>query len=405
MFSTVCRTVSARQTKGAWRRFCFMLGMLAALGLPLSPESALAQQPNFGNALGGLIGDLARASAKANAQKAWGALSPVMQSCMDRSLSIHRSSTSSLISQGISPSDSRLTQYVDQCQSLTSRELQSDMPCTIVELGVSISTKCNEAYAENTGSMVRYINRDQYILDGLRGQNVTIAQVEASEAMHSRVEQAAQQKAAADAQQQQQQAAAAAQQQKEQAAAAAQQQKQAEAARQKQAAADLAIHQALAKRDQEVTAGRKSCVAKSAGAFSQVFSNNSDHKVLASLLDTNVPPVEAYQGTIAWLPSTTERSAILNALHDRIDYDAKRYGVTIARSGGGDYSWDNLKVALQVIGSSCLWDQYDQLGIGAALAISPQSVAAATGQAQATTDAAKVAVVILSKIPSSKYFH
>jgi len=374
--------------------------------LVVASASAQAQynRRSNDNTLGGLLGAIVQASKKSHAQQAWQALIPDMQACMNRGLSLRGNSSAILAEQGISPDDPRLSQLSARCQELTGRILRSDFECSISVAGVLTPSRCNETYAEGTGSQTRSIRREQYILEGLRGENVSILQVETLEAMNARSSREAAQQAAADAVQRAQQAAADAAQKAQQAAADAAAKKQEDAARQKQAAADAALHQAMTKRDHDILVGRNSCAAKSQNnSFARMFTNNSDHLVLTTLLNTNSPPLQAYQSAISWLPNATDKVPILTALHDRIDYDVKGWGETISRSGGGNYSWNNLKGALDAFASNCLWRQYDQLALGSAKSMSSQAIAIAIGQAQPISAGDRISGVILAKIPSNQF--
>lgn len=381
----------------AFRVLLLIVGMLIAsstvgLVVPATAQSRYDNRYSDRNTLGGLLGDIVRAGQRSSAEKKWQALAAPMQDCMSRALSTRSYTTAGLINQGIGPDDARLASMSTRCQSLLTRELQRDIECTIVELGVSVTTRCNEAYALATNSQARVIGRDQYILEGLRGENVVVTQVETSEARQSRV-----------AVQEQQQAVAEAQIRQQQEADAASAKRQADDARQKQAAANAAIQQTLAKRDLAIVSQRKACVVKAGpNAFSRLFSNNSDNQVLASLLDTNVAPLKAYQGAIAWLPSTGQRSVLLTALRDRMEYDVKRFGLTISRSGSGNYSWENLKNALDSFASNCLWQEHDYLAIESAQAMSSRSVAVALGTTQASSAAERVGGIALSRITSAR---
>jgi hypothetical protein len=312
---------------------------------------------------------------------------------MTRGLSLRGNSVERIAAQGVGPDDARLAPLAQKCTALTTRELKTDFECSISVQGVLTPTRCNEAYAETTGLQARSIRREQYILDGLRGENISVEQVETLEASNARTEREAAQQAAADAAQK-----------AAQATADTLEKKQADATRQKHAAAEMVSRQMFAKRDQEIRATRKACSAKPENnTFARMFANNSDHQVMSSLLNTNAASLQAYQGAISWLPTAADKGPILSALHDRIDYDAKRYGQTIAHSGSGQYSWDSLKIALSVFASNCLWQQYDQLGVAAAKSASAQAMTIATGQAQPVSDADRVSEVILSKIPSSQF--
>lgn len=371
--------------------------VLASLAVFSITDAALAQYNNpyaNRNNTGGLLGAIIRSGNRASAQKAWEALSPPMQDCMHRGLSLRRLSVEGLVNQGVGADDSRLARLIGQCKELTSKELRANIDCTIPVGGVPTQTQCNEVFAVETSSMTRIITRDQYILFGLRGESVSISQVETSEAMQARTDREAAQQAAAEEIQRQKQAAA---------DVAAQ--RAAETQRQKQAAADGALRLSLTKRDQAIAANRKICVAKPKGDTGLSAASQNEHEVLSLLLNTNTPPLRVYRSTLAWLPNAKDRATILNALHDRIDYDANRWGETISRSGGGQYSWETLKVALDEFSSGCLWTHYDQLGIGAAKRISANSVAIALGQAQAVSAADRVSNVILSRIPSSQFVH
>ena len=189
----------------------------AVIFLTVLHEPALAQAPNpLGNLLGGMI----RAGEQASAKKAWAALPQPMQLCMDRGLSTQRQSIQNLINQGVAPNDSRLSQDINRCQTLTSKVLRSNVDCTVVDNGASIKTRCNDSYAEIIGPQTRLLNFEQYVDEGFRGGNVAIALVETNDARQARLaqQQQQQQQAASALQQQQQQAAAAAQKQQEQAA-------------------------------------------------------------------------------------------------------------------------------------------------------------------------------------------
>ena len=397
-----------KQIIHAFRVPVIIVGVLIAsltvgLVVPAAAQSRYDNRYSDRNTLGGLLGDIVRAGQRSSAEKKWQSLAAPMQDCMSRALSTRGYTTASLINQGIGPDDARLNSMSTRCQSLLTRELQRDIECTIVELGVSVITRCNEAYALATNAQARVIGRDQYILEGLRGENVVVTQVETSEARQSRVAVQEQQQASAEAQLRQQQAAAETQFRQQQAAEDASAKKQADDARQKQAAANAAIQQALAKRDQAIASQRKACVVKAGpNAFSRLFSNNSDNQVLSSLLDTNVAPLKAYQGAIAWLPSTGQRSVLLTALRDRMEYDVKRFGLTVSRSGSGNYSWENLKSALDSFASNCLWQEHDYLAIGSAQAMSSRSVAVALGTTQASSAAERVGGIALSRIPSAR---
>jgi hypothetical protein len=380
---------------------CVATFAIVLLGQSSSANAQYTQRPPSG----GLLGAIIQAGAKSHAQKSWQEMAPPLQECVDRALSLKGNSIARLINQGIGADDVRLTPYISRCQELTTRELRLDFECTIVEAGVSLSTRCNEEYAEATGAQMRAISRDQYILDGLRGERVFVTQLETHDAMQARVDRDAKQQADADAARQQQDAEAAAARQQQEAAATAAAEKQAEAARKKQEAADAAIRQSFAQRDAAIQLSRRACSVKEAGAFSKMFSTGSDHDVLAALLNTNIAPLQTYQQLVQWLPRSTDREALQLAFHDRIEFDSKRWGTLISRSASGDYSWETLKASLAAIAAGCLWQQYDQLGVGAALAISPSAVAISSGQMKAATDADRVSAIVLSRIPSKQFFH
>lgn len=313
---------------------------------------------------------------------------------MDRALSMRGTSVERLVSAGVGSDDSRVSVYINRCEALTSRELRQDFDCTIVSLGVSIATRCNEEFAETIGPQTRIISRDQYILDGLRGERVSVTQLETHDAALSRVKREEEEQVAADAERQ-----------KEVAIATAAAQKQAEDAKRKQEAADAALRQSLAQRDAAIQLSRRACSAHAQRAMPMLLAENRDHDVLSGLLNTSTPPLQAYQQLLDWLPNSKDRQSLLSAFNDRVDYDSKRWGASIARSGRGDYSWDTLKPALAAIASACLWQQYDLLGVGSASAISHFAIAIATGQKKPATDAERVSAVILSRIPSNNFFH
>lgn len=366
-------------------------------------DSAQAQYPRRVQQAqpGGLLGAIIQAGARSHAKQSWEALAPPMQACMDRALSMKGTSVERLSAEGIGTNDSRIAVFLNRCEALTGRELRLDFECTIVQAGVSIPTRCNEEYAESLGAQMRVISRDQYILDGLRGERVNVTQLETHDAMQARVQSDVAKQAEAEAAQ----ARAEAEREKEAAAAAVAAQKVAETNRKKQDAADAALRQSFAQRDAAIQLSRRACSVKEAGAMSKMFGGGSDHDVLAGLLNTSTPPLRAYQQFVAWIPKSSDRQGLLIALQDRIDYDSKRWGSVISHSGGGDYSWDTLKGSLATLAEGCLWQQYDQLGVAAAQAISPSSVTIASGQAKAVSDPDRVSATILSRIPSTKFFH
>ena len=72
-----------------------------AMMFAIGGNSVVAQTPyNSRNSLGGLLGTLAKVGAKASAQRGWQSLSPVMQECMERGLTLKSLSVDRMINQG-----------------------------------------------------------------------------------------------------------------------------------------------------------------------------------------------------------------------------------------------------------------------------------------------------------------
>jgi hypothetical protein len=317
--------------------------VVVCLGISLGPALA---QAGHGN-VGGLFGSLVQAGARANAQKAWAALPPPMHFCMEQGLAIKGQSLNNTVNQGMSPSDNRLASLRDECTALTSRALRANVECTINEAGTPVNTRCNEAYVEFFGSQTRGLTAEQYIMQALRGAQVTITMVETSEAHQARAALAQQQQQAATEQRQKEEQAAAEAQRKQQEAAMEAARKQQETELAKAEKQQAATQEVLSKRDLAIAARRKTCVAVNAQAF-----GGSDHDALTLLLNTNTPPLQAYQSVLAQLANSSEKPQLLSALRDRIEFDAKRWGTVVSHSGSGDYSWETLKRALALLGDS-----------------------------------------------------
>ncbi|MBF5090580.1 hypothetical protein F1640_11255 [Novosphingobium sp. NBM11] len=166
-------------------KFMFCLALL--LG---GFSSATAQDRRAStDAVVGFFGVLAKGIAQADVRSSWNAVPDETRSCLDTAFSPKNANVEGLIRSGVKANDPRLSELMNFCQAVMSRQLRNNFPCNTPNgAGQNVETLCYEQFVSTGNGEVRPLDRDAFIRLAASGGAVQIATLEIPAARSSRLQ-------------------------------------------------------------------------------------------------------------------------------------------------------------------------------------------------------------------------
>lgn len=166
-------------------KFIFYLVLLLGSFSPASAQDRRAST----DAVFGLFGVVTKGIAQADVRSSWNAVPVETRSCLDTAFSPKNANVEGLIRSGVKAKDPRLSELMNFCQAVMSRQLRNNFPCnTPNSAGQNVETLCYEQFVSTANGEVRALDRDAFIRLAASGGAVQIATLEMPAARSNRLQ-------------------------------------------------------------------------------------------------------------------------------------------------------------------------------------------------------------------------
>jgi hypothetical protein len=176
-------------TRRSHRFVTHLIAVFTATALSITPAKAQATSNQSGiEALGNLIGAIAKAGAKSKADKQWKSQDPQLTQCVNTIFSSKSITTDTIAASGLGPTDQRISPLIDLCKAALTAQPRTNFQCNVAnERRQMVDTICDESYAAfRKGSWVA-ISRENFLRAVGDGEKVDVKPFETGIARTKRV--------------------------------------------------------------------------------------------------------------------------------------------------------------------------------------------------------------------------